>query len=123
MPDINTEALVLHCIDFRIQKHLDAWLQKHLGYDNYDRVSLAGGVFDFETVTRQIEISEELHQIKKVIIINHQNCGAYEDSGKDEASRKDLIRAQVKLEEVSGHLSVEAYFLHLDGTFEQVINT
>jgi hypothetical protein len=42
-----TDAIVVHCIDFRFQKYIDPWLQERLGHDNYDRVSLAGGVFDF----------------------------------------------------------------------------
>ena len=72
-----TDAIVVHCIDFRFQKYLDPWLHKHLGHDNYDRVSLAGAVFDFYSVLKQVEISDSLHKIKKVILINHEDCGAY----------------------------------------------
>ena len=118
-----TDAIVVHCIDFRFQKHLDPWLQERFGYGKYDRVSLAGSVFDFESVMRQIEISDRLHKIKKVILINHEDCGAYGESGNYERHREDLEKAEKRLEEDFGHLDVEIYYLHLDGTFEQMSRT
>lgn len=118
-----TESIVVHCIDFRLQKHLDSWLKETVGIGNFDRVSLAGGVLDFEYVLGQIEISEKLHQIKRVILINHQDCGAYQNHGKDEQAKKDLIAARKRLIEKTDQLEIETYFLHLDGTFEEVKNT
>ena len=114
-----TDAVVVHCIDFRLQKHLDPWLHKHFGHDNYNRVSLAGGVLEFDTVSKQIEISDRLHKIKKVILINHEDCGAYGDAGNYERHKEDLEKAAIKLGEECSHLDVETYYLYLDGKFEK----
>lgn len=115
-----TDAVVVHCIDFRFQKFLDPWLLEHLGHDNYDRVSLAGAIFDFETILRQIEISDRLHKIKKVILINHEDCGAYGAAGNYERHKTDLEEAERKIEALYPDLNVEIYYLHLDGEFELI---
>ena len=123
MAKLVTEALVVHCIDYRFQKYLDPWLHEHLGHDNYNRVSLAGAVFDFYTILRQVEISERLHKIQKVILINHEDCGAYGAAGNYERHKTDLEQAERKIETLFPSLDVETYYLHLDGTFEKMSQT
>ena len=123
MSDHKTDAIVVHCIDFRFQKYLDPWLQERFGHDNYDRVSLAGAVYDFDSVVRQIEISDRLHKIKKVILVNHEDCGAYGAEGNYERHKADLEEAEQRLEKEFGHLDVEIYYLHLDGEFETLSKT
>jgi len=118
-----TDAIVVHCIDFRFQKYLDPWLHLHLGHDNYDRVSLAGAVFDFYSVLKQVEISDRLHKIKKVILINHEDCGAYGEAGNYERHKSDLEEAERKIEALFPDLDVETYYLHLDGEFEEMSKT
>jgi carbonic anhydrase len=115
-----TDALVVHCIDFRFQKYLDTWLQKHLGHGNYDRVSLAGGVFDFDMVSEQVGISVRLHEIGKVVLINHEDCGAYGAAGSFERHQKDLRVAKQAIEAEFPRLKVEIYYLRLDGAFEKI---
>lgn len=115
-----TEAIVVHCIDFRFQKYLDSWLHEYLGHDNYDRVSLAGAVFDFEAILKQVEISKSLHEIKKAILINHEDCGAYGAAGNYERHKADLAKAQRKIKALLPDLDVEIYYLHLDGEFEKM---
>jgi len=115
-----TDAIVVHCIDFRLQKYLDPWLQNHFGHDNYNRVSLAGGVLEFETISKQIEISYRLHKVKKVVLINHEDCGAYGKTGNYKRHKADLEEAERKVEALFPELDVETYYLHLDGRFEQM---
>ena len=115
-----TDSIVVHCIDFRFQKYLDVWLQERFGYGNYDRVSLAGGVFDFFAVLRQIEISNRLHKISKVILVNHEECGAYGDVGTYERHQDDLVEAERKIEALFPDLDVEIYYLYKNGKFEQM---
>lgn len=123
MPDNTTDAIVVHCIDFRFQKYLDLWLLARFGHDNYDRVSLAGGVFDFDAILKQVEISNRLHKIKKVVLINHEDCGAYGADGNYQRHKKDLEEAERKVEAVFPDLDVETYYLHLDGRFEKMSMT
>jgi carbonic anhydrase len=123
MTDHITDAIVVHCIDFRFQRYLDPWLQERFGHGNYDRVSLAGGVFDFYTILKQVEISNRLHKIKKVILVNHENCGAYGPEGNYERHKSDLEEAERKIEALFPNLDVETYYLHLDGRFEKMSRT
>lgn len=118
-----THAIVVHCIDFRLQKYLDPWLLERFGHDHFDRVSLAGGVFDFYAVLRQVEISDRLHRIKKVVLINHEDCGAYGQEDSYARHKADLEEAERKIEALFPHLDVETYYLHLDGQFEPLSRT
>ena len=115
-----TDAIIVHCIDFRFQKHFDAWIEENLGCCNYDRVSIAGGVFDFDYILGQIKISEQLHDINQILLINHEDCGAYGAEGSYARHKSDLEEAKHKLDAIFPALNVELYYLHLDGEFEQV---
>ncbi len=113
-----TEFLVVHCIDFRLQAHLNRWLSETLGDGNYDRVALAGGVYDFETVFKQVQIAERLHEIKKVILINHEDCGAYGAAGTKERHAADLQAAREKIAAEYPDLNIETRYIHLNGSLE-----
>ncbi|MEZ0396773.1 MAG: carbonic anhydrase [Anaerolineales bacterium] len=115
-----TQAIVVHCMDFRLQKHLDEWLQRELGHGQYDRLSLAGGVFDLDFVSRQVALSHRLHDIKQVLLINHEDCGAYGEAGSPERHAADLRAAKQRIQAEIPGLEVRPYYLHLDGTFEPV---
>ena len=117
------DAIVITCIDFRFQEGITNWLYKNLGNVEYDRVALAGGVFDFYTILKQVEISNRLHAIKKVVLMNHEDCGAYGKDGTYDRHRSDLGEAERKIEALFPNLDVETYYIHLDGTFEQTSAT
>lgn len=120
----NCDLLVISCIDFRFQQHLKEFLEKDYK-GNYDLICLAGAAKNFisgsqadgETIRKQVRISKELHHIKKVFLINHQNCGAYGSaivsgsSKEKEIHRKDLIRAKEEIREVFPDLGVVLYFI------------
>jgi carbonic anhydrase len=112
------EAVVVHCIDFRLQHFLNDWLENRFGEQNYDRVAWAGGVKDFSVIQRQIELSRQLHQVRKVILINHEDCGAYGSTGTKDRHMRDLAYAASVAQALS--LEVEKYYLHLDGEFERI---
>lgn len=117
------DSIVISCIDFRFQPYIENWINKNLGKKNYDRVSLAGGVFDFYTVLKQVEISNKLHQVKKVILLNHEDCGAYGKEGNFNRHKSDLIEAERKIEAIFPDLDVETYYVKLDGTFVETSRT
>ncbi len=123
MSDHTCDAIVVTCIDFRIQPYIESWLVKVVGSKNYDRVSLAGGIFDVYTILKQVEISNRLHHIKKVVYMNHEDCGAYGALGTDERHRADLLEAQKKTEMLFPHLAVETYYVRLSGTIENISGT
>lgn len=107
-------AIIVTCIDFRFQSQLEAWAREHVGERNYDRVALAGGIKNLDVILTQIDVSNRLHQIKKVVLINHEDCGAYGAAGTEEKHREDLTTAAQKVKADYPHLSVETYYAKLD---------
>lgn len=120
------EALVITCIDFRFQEYINKWIAENLPPKSYDRVASAGCVKNFETILDQIRISKKLHNISKVILINHEDCGAYgqENFADREAEHQkhqdDLNNATQNLKSEFPDLEVRTFYLHLDGTFETI---
>lgn len=112
------EAVIITCIDFRFQEYINNWIASNFQPKTFDRVAIAGGVFDFDYVLKQVEISKRLHHIKKVILINHEDCGAYGETGTVEKHIEDLKKAADQIKQQYPDLTVETYYLHLDGTFE-----
>ena len=83
----HAEALALTCIDYRLVdaavKFYDETL--HLEHE-YDHVGLAGASlaavspkFPLSNAAfwNQLQIAKDLHHIKKVITLDHRDCGAY----------------------------------------------
>jgi hypothetical protein len=56
--------------------------------------------------------------VKKAILINHEDCGAYGPEGTKERHLSDLAYAAHAVQ--SMHLEVEKYYLHLNGEFERI---
>ncbi len=112
------QNIVVTCIDFRFQEYIDSWIHQNLKVGDFDRVEFAGGVYDSELIMKQIGISSRLHNIKKVYLMNHEDCGAYGDQGTYERHVQDLSNMRKNIATLYPDLSVETYFIHLDGTFE-----
>ncbi len=120
MAEHTCEALVVHCMDFRLQKYLNDWMEKNYGSSKYDRVGIAGGVSDVYAVLKHVDLSNRLHKIRKVLLVNHEDCGAYGAAGTYERHKADLAEAEHKIAALYMNLIVEKYYLHLDGTFERI---
>lgn len=118
MNDHQAEAIIITCVDFRLQEAINKWIAQHLTSKTFDRVALGGGVKNLDTILSQIETAVKLHHIKKVVLINHEDCGAYEAESTPEQHAQDLKTAKNKVKEIYPNLQVETYYLHLDGTFE-----
>lgn len=114
------DAIVVSCIDFRFQKYIRKWLDKKMVDKTFDYVGFAGGTKDLITVLKQIAISVRLHAIKEVILIHHEDCGAYGAEGSPEKHRHDLLKAKQAILQQYPDLHVKLYYLHLDGIFEEI---
>lgn len=114
------DAIVVTCMDFRLQKFIEDWVNQQVGEKQYDRVAWAGGVLDWDNVMKQIDTSKRLHQIKKVLLINHEDCGGYGAAGTPQKHREDLLKAKNQVNQKYSDLTVQTYYLHLDGTFEEI---
>ncbi len=118
------DALVVFCIDFRFQRYLRKWTDKNLKNQTFDLVGFAGSTKNIRSVMKQINLSIKLHNVKKVILINHEDCGAYgaenfPDTIKEFARhREDLTRASKKIHKLYPEISIDTFFLHLNGWFD-----
>lgn len=79
-------TIIFHCIDFRFAVDIKAYLEKENLLGDVDVVSIAGVVknlvapakeTDAEFVMRQLDISKRLHNVGRVVLMNHTDCGAY----------------------------------------------
>ena len=119
-PIIHCDALVVHCMDYRLQKFIQPWITVRFGYDNFDIISLAGSVHDYEMVLKYVQLAVQIHTIETVCLINHEDCRAYGRDGTYSRHKHDLKDAQKKILALFSHLNVETFYLHLDGTFERI---
>src|SRR5665647_270213 len=82
------EAVVLSCIDFRFWKETIEFIEKELKIEDFDFPSLPGSAKAINESTGEdvafkcISVPVELHKAQKIIIINHEDCGAYGGSEK-----------------------------------------
>jgi carbonic anhydrase len=107
-------------MDYRLQRYLNDWLDANYAAGKYDRVAIAGGVLDMAPVLKHVELAVRLHKIRRVVLINHEGCGAYGAEGTFMRHKTDLDEARRKILEKVSNLVVERYYLHLDGKFEQL---
>ena len=120
MSDHSCEAVIVTCIDFRFQSFINDWIAQNFTPKTFDRVAIAGGVFDLNYVLKQVEISKRLHHIKKAVLINHEDCGAYGEAGTAEKHAENLKSVAGEIKEQYPDLEINTYYLHLSGTFEAV---
>jgi len=115
------DAMVVACIDFRFQKFIRDWTDKTLAGKTFDLVGFAGGTKDLNTVMGQLDISVHLHHITQLVLIHHEECGAYGTESTPERHASDLrIARETVLAKYPG-LIVDLYYLHLNGAFEKVV--
>src|SRR5512141_229551 len=119
-PVIHCDALVVHCMDYSLQKFLQPWITVRFGYDNFDIISLAGSVHDYEMVLKYVQLAVQIHSIRVVTLINHEDCRAYGREGTYSRHKHDLKDAKRKIEALFPDLEVETYYLHLNGLFERM---
>lgn len=82
----NCKAILFRCFDFRFRRAIGQWMDEQGYADSYDEVSVAGATkslvqpFSFADTAfliKQIEIAVMLHHVSDVILMHHEDCGAY----------------------------------------------
>lgn len=114
------EAIVITCIDYRFQEYIHNFLEKNFQPKTYDRGAFAGAAKSLNTILSQIEVASRLHHIKKAVIINHEDCGAYGTQGHKDHHVKDLNHVKKEIQVKFPNLEVALYYLRLDGIFEPI---
>lgn len=100
------EAVVLTCIDFRFWRETLEFIEKELKLTSFDFPSLPGsakainGCLQEEDLAMScISVPCNLHHAKKIVIVNHEDCGAYGGSKKfegDKASEQSFHEAELR---------------------------
>jgi carbonic anhydrase len=134
------EALAITCIDYRLVDDIAPFLAKESLTHNCDQVALAGASLagvspkfpsSNAAVWDHVAIAKQLHHIRKVVVIDHRDCGAYKVAfGKDFAAAHDaenaqhknvMLQFQAKLKQKHPDLGSEFYLMALDGTAERIV--
>lgn len=78
--------LLIRCMDFRLNKETKKWIEESgLFIGGFDIISLAGASKDIvdgneevkNNFLKHVGVSVDLHQVEKIIIFHHSDCGAY----------------------------------------------
>lgn len=133
-------TLVISCVDFRLRDETADLLNRVLKLeDQYDEIALPGASLAFvektkahwgQTIEDCIQILKDLHHIKKIIFIDHLECGAYKLlKGKEAVSTHEKEKAahlkafkdtRKKMKKLFPDLQVYTFLMGLDGNVENV---
>ncbi|MBF0167390.1 MAG: twin-arginine translocation signal domain-containing protein [Alphaproteobacteria bacterium] len=135
----NTEALLLSCMDFRLLDEIVKYMDGRSLTNNYDHVVLAGASLGAlyekkpswgQTFWDHVDVAQQLHHIKKVIVMDHRDCGAYKvfispDHAKTPKDEFDvhatyLRKLRDEIKKRFPALEVELLLMGLDGKVETV---
>lgn len=114
------KTAVVTCMDFRFQPAIHRWAEEKFGDGGFDRVAYAGGVKHLEAILEQVKLSKSLHDIETVVLVNHEDCGAYGEAGTRDKHEVDLKAARERVEAEIPGVTVELYFLTLGKEFQRV---
>lgn len=125
------EALLLSCMDYRLVDDVVRYMDARGMTNQYDHVVLAGGSLGAvsdklnwgKTFWDHLDVAIKLHHVKKVIILDHKDCGAYrvvfdrDFTGDEELAvhREQLARLRAAITERHPSLEVETLIMDLDG--------
>jgi carbonic anhydrase len=116
-----SDSCVVCCIDFRFQKHIRKFADEYLKNKTFDLIGFAGASKSLDIILGQLDISVRLHQIKQVVLIHHEECGAYGAESTLERHAEDLKKAKNAILAKWPNLQVGLFYMKLDGKVEKVI--
>ena len=126
------KAMVLSCIDPRFQPIIFNYLKKKKLLGKYSSFTIAGSAIGVtalkyknwhRTFWDNIDTSIKLHKIKKLIVINHQDCGAakmmnskkfFNNIIETEIHKKSFMLIKNKFKKKYPSLSIETILISLN---------
>ena len=134
-----TDVLLLTCMDFRLQNETVNYMDRRGYRDKYDHIVLAGASIGVLTERQpgwgtvfwdHLDAAIKLHQIHKVMVIDHLDCGAYklflgeaavrEPAAELTAHAQRLRLLRSAINQQNAMLEVELGVMALDGTVQTV---
>jgi carbonic anhydrase len=133
-------ALAITCIDYRLVDDAVKFFGTRKLTGDYDQVALAGAALAAVSAKfpssnaafwDHVAIAKQLHDIKKVIVVDHRDCGAYKvafgkdfkPSGAAELAQHKtvMVEVQAKLKKLHPDLASEFWLMDVNGKTERVI--
>lgn len=131
------EALLLSCMDYRLVDDIVHYMDGRHMTNEYDHVVLAGASLGAvsekldwgKTFWDHLDVALKLHHIKKVIVLDHKDCGAYrvvfgrDFKGDEELAihREQLGKLRQAIKAKHPELEVETLIMDLDGKVEPLV--
>ncbi len=134
-----TDALLLSCMDYRLMDDIERYMSGRGLRDKYDHIILAGASLGAitpqypawnQTFWEHLDVAIKLHDIHKVIVMDHRDCGAYKvilgaEKVADAKMEKDTHAVQLKqlksaINKKHPKLEVELLLMSLDGKAETI---
>jgi carbonic anhydrase len=135
----SVDTLLLSCMDYRLMGHVASYMNAQNLQANYDHVILAGASLGALTDKKpawgdafwdHVAVAKELHHIKRLIVMDHRDCGAYKvflgmDLSPDPAKEAEvhgqyLTKLKAMVKERHPDLQVELLLMGLDGKVEKL---
>jgi carbonic anhydrase len=133
------EAVLLSCMDYRLLDDVAMYMQARGLKDNYDHLILAGASLGAltdqqpawgETFWEHLGIAIELHHVKRLMVMDHRDCGAYKvllgtehlkTRATERVAHAEMLMA-LRGQAATRHpgLPTELLLMNLDGTVETV---
>ncbi|MFN3383773.1 MAG: carbonic anhydrase [Archaeoglobaceae archaeon] len=113
-------ALVIACMDYRFQAPMYAWLNDIGLEGRYDLICFPGASKELDQkILDLVRLAVELHKIREVYVVHHEDCGAYRLAGfqKEQelhAQLEDMKKAKKRILERYPQLKVRLWFLRLN---------
>lgn len=141
-PVHDVEALLLTCMDYRLTGEVCEWMDGRGLSEDYDHVVLAGAALGATTdkypawsaaFWDHLGLAVKLHKIKRVIVLDHRDCGAYKQIlGEDLRNNPERelkvhsewlykLREQIAKRQLNPRLEVELALMSLDGSVLPIV--
>ena len=133
------EALLLSCMDYRLIDDITRYMDGRGLTNQYDHIVLAGAslgaLADYskqwkQTFWEHLKIASDLHHIKKVILMDHRDCGAYKVILKADFSKDPQLETRIHakflrdlmaaIHKRHPDLEVERLMMNLDGSVQSI---
>lgn len=134
------DVLLLTCMDFRLQNETVNYMDRRGLRDKYDHIVLAGASIGVLAEQRpewgmvfwdHLDTAIQLHKIRKVMVLDHLDCGAYklflgeaavrEPAAEASAHAQRLRLLRSAINQQNAMLEVELGVMALDGSVQSVI--
>ena len=128
------DYLLISCIDFRLVDEIGAFMERRGLKDNYDYLVLAGASLGIKnekfphwdkTFFDHLQLVQDLHKVRGVIILDHRNCGLYRAllgkeveatrSHETNIHREQFLKVRKLIHKKYPEIKVEFLLMDIDG--------